>query len=460
MHTDAPSPDNCSMPTTPAAEKPYEEPYVQCPYKTLCYAIGYAIGYGIGRTIQIITVNLCVSARYLLERLTRSENPVIRACKIAAVIITFPVLAPPLLVMSVAKVALDWILFPRQERFSYNCPMSRFPSRFPDQLSAYRLKLPPENPTLIGYEMQPCPQVTCRGTIVHFHGNGVIAADALRGYRRHTECMAAEGYRVICATYPGYDGSTGTILSEEDVIKAGQVFVDYAKTLKTDDAPELVLWGWSIGSGIAARLAADNAQTVTKIVLQAAYHDLDTLIQEKLPPCPGLRSCAHILRYNLNTKQDLLRFCSTSDKKEVVLLHAVNDSIIPFAHFEKIRETLRDAFQGDSTRWDNMRFYHVTPATEDDDDPSYNRLSGQIYHMILPEGTVSKTLNPPGQNRAAPPDAAPPDAASPDAASPDAASPDAASPDAAPPDAASPDAASPDAAPPDAASPDAASPDS
>ena len=362
-----------------------------------------------GRSVQIVFGNMATSARFLFGKLTRSSNPKLRAFKIATIIITFPILALPLLIMTGAKTLIDQDRFPRQARFSYDNQEDTNP---PKELSDYRLDLSfGKGGTLTGYEIPPAPDVKPKGTVVYFHDKHSTAASIFQHEHNRIQCMVAEGYRVICATYPGYGGSSGMILSTEDVRRAGQVFIDYARTLVTDDAPELVLWGWSTGANVAAQLANDNSKAVTKVVLQSPDGSLDDSFLCELPY--GLPGCATgnisrimndnykpLLGYNFNTRLDLLNFCLAGDDKETVLLHYAEDSVNPVWYSKRIFTFL--AYPGPGwmhkQKESKVRLYTIRGEgvkCPDNDDYSFDDFrEGMRLHQLMPKKMVSEALHP------------------------------------------------------------------
>ena len=378
-----------------------------------------------GRSVQIVFGNLATSAKYILERLTSSSNPKLRAFKIATVIITSPILALPFLFMTILKPIADRIYFPRQARFSYDDQWDTNP---PKELSDYRLDLPfGKGSTLTGYDIPPAPGVKHKGTVVYFHDKHSTAASIFQHKNNRIQCMVAEGYRVICATYPGYGGSSGMILSPEDVRWAGQVFVDHARKLITDDAPELVLWGWSTGANVAARLADDNSEAVTKVVLQSPSPWLDNcrvctrtgeradkIIKRKIANAPAdylnscdrevqsLRDCNPLLTYHFNTRHHLLRFVEAGADKETVLLHYNSDTVscpiysnCVFNYLD--RKATRKGVRLYTVRGAGVEPRYISSGTSccvrhNPDHSSDDFREGKRLHKLMPRKVVSAAL--------------------------------------------------------------------
>jgi len=99
--------------------------------------------------------------------------------------------------------------------------------------------------------------------IVFFHGNGGNLADRVDLFRR----FAAEGWGYLAIDYEGYGGSPGKP-SEPALMRDGEAA--YAKGIALGyPAGRIVLFGESLGSAIAVRLAA--AHPVGAVILDSAF---------------------------------------------------------------------------------------------------------------------------------------------------------------------------------------------
>jgi pimeloyl-ACP methyl ester carboxylesterase len=100
-------------------------------------------------------------------------------------------------------------------------------------------------------------------TILYFHGNaGSLAARAPR-----IERFMGEGWGVYMMTYRGYGGGTGSPTEAANVADARLAYG--ALVLEGVKPASIILYGESLGSGIAVRIAAERP--VAGIVLDAPY---------------------------------------------------------------------------------------------------------------------------------------------------------------------------------------------
>jgi len=289
---------------------------------------------------------------------------------------------------------IDWALFPSQQRFSVFSFQDEPSTQ--DNLAKYQIIVRSNNQDLIGYAVPPLNINVLRGTVVYFHGNGETAHQSATV---HAGQWQRENYCSVFATYPGYGGSEGTILSEQDVIAAGQAFIDFAKTLPKGSTEGLILWGWSIGTSIAMRLAANNADAVSRTVLHAPYYSIDSLVQNRTAGC--CICCTRALKYHLETHRDLIRFAQQNPQKDVLLIHAARDDIIPFEQSEQLFQSYQAATEGSASNTrQNVQLYKLIP-----EDPSlpdtyfcfdcgYEHELSRFWHHYLPPKWHTNLLIP------------------------------------------------------------------
>jgi uncharacterized protein len=98
--------------------------------------------------------------------------------------------------------------------------------------------------------------------VLYFHGNG----DFLAGFFGRFREIISDGTGIVALSYRGYAGSSGRP-SERGLLQ--DAATAYAFTLARYSADRIVVWGFSLGTGVAVALAAD--QPVGKLILEASY---------------------------------------------------------------------------------------------------------------------------------------------------------------------------------------------
>jgi hypothetical protein len=98
--------------------------------------------------------------------------------------------------------------------------------------------------------------------ILYFHGNG----GALRYRVARFKKLIADGLGLVALEYRGYGGSSGSP-SERGLITDAETA--YAFAVARYPAQQIVLWGESLGSGVAVALAAEKP--VGRVILEAPF---------------------------------------------------------------------------------------------------------------------------------------------------------------------------------------------
>jgi fermentation-respiration switch protein FrsA (DUF1100 family) len=163
--------------------------------------------------------------------------------------------------------------------------------------------------SLLSWYLPPRPS---RPVIAYFHGNGGHI-----GYRAERLLrFAREGYGVLMAEYRGYGGNPGTP-SETGFYADGRAALTFLDRERVA-ANRLVLYGESLGSGVAVKLAAE--QQVTAVILEAPPTSVAEVAQSHFPFVPAARMVVD-------------RFDSLSRigkvKAPILVLHGERDRVVP-----------------------------------------------------------------------------------------------------------------------------------
>jgi uncharacterized protein len=113
--------------------------------------------------------------------------------------------------------------------------------------------------------------------VIYFHGNGEIVASRAP---RHRE-VTADGTGLVALSYRGYMGSTGNP-TEEGVLRDAEAAWQFA-TSRWPSNP-VVLWGHSLGTGVAVGLAARHK--VAKVILEAPFSSTVDVAALRFPFAP------------------------------------------------------------------------------------------------------------------------------------------------------------------------------
>jgi len=156
--------------------------------------------------------------------------------------------------------------------------------------------------------------VNPKGLVFYLHGNG----GSLDGWGRIAEGYISSGYDLFMLDYRGYGKSGGYIESEEQV--NSDVDKAYAFLKKQYEEQNIIISGYSIGTGFATRLAA--GKNIKALILQAPYYSMSMLISDKAPVVPEF-----VKRYKIPTYKYLEKVSAP-----VYMFHGTADELIGFSH--------------------------------------------------------------------------------------------------------------------------------
>jgi uncharacterized protein len=164
---------------------------------------------------------------------------------------------------------------------------------------------------------------SAKGLVFYLHGNAG-SLDKWGGVaKRYTDLH----YNIFLLDYPGYGKSEGSIQSKTQLFNAIQSAYDKMKELFHEDS--IVVLGYSIGTGLAAHLAATNHPRL--LILQAPYYSLTDMMRHTYPIIPTF-----LLKYKLQTNE-YLKEC----KMPVVIFHGDQDEVIYYGSSLKLKTEFR-----------------------------------------------------------------------------------------------------------------------
>jgi len=157
-----------------------------------------------------------------------------------------------------------------------------------------------------------------KGLVIFYHGN---AAGILHMAEIHTYYNDM-GYDFLIYDYRGYGKSEGRNKSEEQMVSDAKVVYDYIKP--EYDEKDIVLIGYSLGTGVAARIAAEYSPGY--LILMAPYYSLENLAFSKFPFVPRM-----LFKYPFKTNEQLRLV-----KARVLIFHGKEDMVIPSSNSKKL----------------------------------------------------------------------------------------------------------------------------
>lgn len=207
-----------------------------------------------------------------------------------------------ILICSMAYLFQEKLIFlptklPQDYTYTFEFPFEEFTLTASDGAKLNALHLKSNNP---------------KGVILYFHGN----AGDLSRWAPITNLFTKLDYDVIVMDYRTYGKSTGT-LSEEALYNDASLFYAYALTHYPED--EIVVYGRSLGTGLATYLAANNSPK--KLLLETPYYSIADVAKKRFPIFP----VKTLLKYKLPSNTYIL-----DASCPVVIFHGTDDKVVAY----------------------------------------------------------------------------------------------------------------------------------
>jgi fermentation-respiration switch protein FrsA (DUF1100 family) len=157
-----------------------------------------------------------------------------------------------------------------------------------------------------------------RSVVLYFHGNG----DYLAGFFDRFREIIADGTGIVALSYRGYAGSSGQPSEQGLLLDAAAA---YAFTTARYDADRIVAWGFSLGTGVAVALAAENP--IGKLILEAPYTSMADIAASRFRFVP----VRWLIRDSFHSDQRIARVTVP-----LLVMHGARDSTIPIGFGERL----------------------------------------------------------------------------------------------------------------------------
>jgi pimeloyl-ACP methyl ester carboxylesterase len=163
-----------------------------------------------------------------------------------------------------------------------------------------------------------------RPTLLYFHGNGgsfVTRSERIRKYMAH-------GYGLVMMTYRGFGGSAGTPSEKANVADALEVY-DAVRASGVSPS-EIVVYGESLGTGVAVQVAAQRE--VGGVILDAPYTSIVDLATLHYPYLPA--------RWLMTDRYETLQSAGRVTAP-VLIVHGEEDDVIPVEMGRRVAAALQ-----------------------------------------------------------------------------------------------------------------------
>jgi fermentation-respiration switch protein FrsA (DUF1100 family) len=160
--------------------------------------------------------------------------------------------------------------------------------------------------------------------VIYFHGNAETIANRVG----HHRALIATGAGLLAVSYRGYMGSTGQP-TEPGLLHDAEAAYTFA--VARYPADRIVLWGHSLGSGVAVALAA--TRPLAKLVLEAPFTSTADVAQRMFPLVPVRR----LMHDQFRSDQRIGAVTAS-----ILILHGARDIVVPIGLGERLYQLARE----------------------------------------------------------------------------------------------------------------------
>jgi hypothetical protein len=158
------------------------------------------------------------------------------------------------------------------------------------------------------------------GLVLFFHGN----MENVEHYRQYPGYFTKQGYEIWMMDYPGFGKSTG---KRSEAVMYNDALLMYNKAREELSADSIIIYGKSIGTGVAAYVA--SKQDCKKLLLETPYYSIDALAKHYFPIYPVMP----MTRYAFPIYDYLKKV-----KAGITIFHGTKDEVIPYIQALKLKE--------------------------------------------------------------------------------------------------------------------------
>jgi fermentation-respiration switch protein FrsA (DUF1100 family) len=227
--------------------------------------------------------------------------------------------------------------------FPYSVRMTPDDADFP-QAAEVALKAA-DGVRILAWTVPPKPG---KPVVLYFQGNGGSLAHRVARFRK----LVDDGTGLVALSYRGYGGSDGKP-SEDGLIADARATYDYARERYPD--AKIVLWGESLGTGVAVALAAEK--DVAAVILEAPFTSAADVAFSAYPFVP----VSLLMKDQFRSDGRI-----GSVNAPLLIMHGERDRVVPFRQGERLFALANEPKQfvrfADGGHEDLDRYDHLAAA--------------------------------------------------------------------------------------------------
>jgi len=209
-----------------------------------------------------------------------------------------------------------------------------------------------------------------RGVVLYLKGN----SKSIKGWGKFAVDFTRNGYDVVMMDYRGFGKSTGR--RNQKALKR-DLQVIYNKLKEHVDEKHIILYGRSLGSGLATKIASVNNPRM--LILDAPYYSLTKVTARYAPFMP----LSLLIKYPLPTYK-WLKYVQCP----IHIIHGTDDKLIPYktsVKLSKVKPKLTKMYTiigGGHKNLNNFESYHKMLTEILNSSPKEIDLEGSSFNVI------------------------------------------------------------------------------
>jgi len=215
-------------------------------------------------------------------------------------------------IIALVYVVIGIALYFLQEKFIFH------PKRLPADYQ-YRFDIPfreidlavTENKNLSIVQFT-VPDSVRKGIVLYFHGN----RQNINRYAQYAPLFTRNQYEVWMMDYPGFGKSTGR---RSEKVLYDDALLLYKMALSKVSVEQIIIYGKSLGTGIAAQLA--SVRDCQRLILETPYYSMDALAKHYFFIYPVVP----LTKYAFPTYRHFEYI-----KAPITIFHGTKDQVIPY----------------------------------------------------------------------------------------------------------------------------------
>ncbi len=170
------------------------------------------------------------------------------------------------------------------------------------------------------------PETNPKATIIFYHGAG----GNISTYTNITKPLVLAGYQVFMPDFRGYGKSTGTP-THLNIAQDAQIIFDKIIEKENFEHLPIIIYGASMGTQIATKIAKDNQSKIAGLILDGALSSFTDIALLSVP-AEQRQMIAQYVTSPYSAKNDIKQI----ENLPKLIIHSKEDKSVPFSQGETV----------------------------------------------------------------------------------------------------------------------------